>query len=39
MILDEVQKVPGLLNAIKIHVDQSTDRGQYLLTGSASLEF
>jgi predicted AAA+ superfamily ATPase len=39
MILDEVQKVPSLLNAIKIHVDQSTDRGQYLLTGSASLEF
>ena len=39
MILDEVQKVPELLNAVKIHVDESNDRGQYLLTGSASLDF
>lgn len=39
IVIDEVQKVPELLNAIKIHVDQSTDRGQYLLTGSSSLDF
>lgn len=39
MIIDEVQKVPELLNAIKIHVDESPDRGQYLLTGSSSLDF
>ena len=39
MLLDEVQKVPELLNAVKIHVDESNARGQYLLTGSASLEF
>ena len=39
MIIDEVQKVPELLNAIKIHVDGSTERGQYLLTGSSSLDF
>ena len=39
MIIDEVQKVPELLNAIKIHVDESTERGQYLLTGSSSLDF
>jgi len=39
MLLDEVQKAPGLLNAVKIHVDESNERGQYLLTGSASLEF
>ncbi len=39
LIIDEVQKVPELLNAIKIHVDESQDRGQYLLTGSSSLDF
>ena len=39
MIIDEVQKVPELLNAIKIHVDETTERGQYLLTGSSSLDF
>lgn len=39
MIIDEVQKVPELLNAIKIHADESTERGQYLLTGSSSLDF
>ncbi len=39
IIIDEVQKVPELLNAIKIHVDASQDRGQYLLTGSSSLDF
>ena len=39
MVIDEVQKVPELLNAVKLHVDKSTERGQYLLTGSSSLEF
>ena len=39
LVIDEVQKVPELLNAIKIHVDESTERGQYLLTGSSSLDF
>ena len=39
MLLDEVQKVPELLDAVKIHVDESNERGQYLLTGSASLDF
>lgn len=39
IVIDEVQKVPELLNAVKLHVDKSTDRGQYLLTGSSSLEF
>ncbi len=39
VVIDEVQKVPELLNAVKLHVDESTDRGQYLLTGSSSLEF
>ncbi len=39
IVIDEVQKVPELLNAVKVHVDESTDRGQYLLTGSSSLGF
>lgn len=39
VVIDEVQKAPELLNAIKIHVDESADRGQYLLTGSSSLDF
>ena len=39
LVIDEIQKVPELLNAIKIHVDRSPDRGQYLLTGSSSLDF
>ena len=39
MVIDEVQKVPELLNAVKLHVDKSTERGQYLLAGSSSLEF
>ena len=39
IVIDEVQKAPELLDAIKMHVDESTERGQYLLTGSSSLEF
>lgn len=27
VVIDEVQRVPELLNAIKIHVDESADRG------------
>ena len=39
IVIDQVQKAPELLDAIKIHVDEFTERGQYLLTGSSSLEF
>lgn len=39
IILDEVQKVPDLLDAIKIVLDGNNERGQYLLTGSANLRF
>ena len=39
LVIDEIQKVPELLNAIKIHADKSQERGQYLLTGSSSLDF
>lgn len=36
-IIDEVQRVPELMLAIKAAVDRSDDRGQFLLTGSANL--
>ncbi len=35
--LDEVQRVPELLPAIKLSVDQQRTSGQFLLTGSANL--
>ena len=38
-ILDEIQKAPSLLPAIKQVVDQDRSKGQYLLTGSANLRF
>ena len=39
IIIDEVQKVPSLLNAIKMVVDKDNAKGQYLLTGSANIRF
>ncbi len=39
VVVDEVQKAPELLDAIKMHVDEDADNGQYLLTGSSSLDF
>ena len=39
MIIDEVQKVPDLLDAIKINIDGDQSKGQYLLTGSSNLRF
>ena len=39
LVIDEVQKVPAILDAIKIAVDASDSRGQYLLTGSSDLHF
>jgi predicted AAA+ superfamily ATPase len=38
IIIDEVQKVPTLLSAIKKAVDDDTRSGQYLLTGSANIQ-
>jgi len=38
MILDEVQRVPSLLPAIKQIVDEDPSPGQYLLTGSANIQ-
>ena len=39
LIIDEVQRVPSLLPAIKKAVDEDTNPGQYLLTGSANIQF
>ena len=39
LVIDEVQKVPAILNAIKMQVDASNEKGQYLLTGSSNLRF
>jgi predicted AAA+ superfamily ATPase len=37
VVLDEVQRAPDLLLAIKERVDQDTTPGQFLLTGSANV--
>ena len=39
LVIDEVQKVPDLLDAIKVVVDRDDSRGQYLLTGSSNIRF
>lgn len=39
IVIDEVQKVPSLLDAVKIVVDRDNSPGQYLLTGSSNLLF
>lgn len=36
-IIDEIQRAPELLRAIKLSVDQNRQPGRYLLTGSANL--
>jgi uncharacterized protein len=38
LIIDEVQRAPALLSAIKMVVDEDTRPGQYLLTGSANIQ-
>lgn len=37
LIIDEIQKAPELLSAIKQAVDEDNSPGQYLLTGSANI--
>lgn len=37
VVLDEVQRVPDLLLAIKVRVDRDPAPGQFLLTGSANI--
>lgn len=38
LIIDEIQRAPNLLSAIKLIVDEDTQPGQYLLTGSANIQ-
>ncbi|MES2608273.1 MAG: ATP-binding protein [Pseudomonadota bacterium] len=38
MIIDEIQRAPLLLQAIKMDVDNNTKPGRFLLTGSANIE-
>jgi predicted AAA+ superfamily ATPase len=38
LVIDEVQKVPDLLSAMKIRVDRDRTPGQYLITGSSNLQ-
>ena len=37
VILDEVQRAPDLVHAVKRAIDERRERGRYLLTGSANL--
>ena len=39
IVIDEIQKVPDVLDAIKMVVDKDSSAGQYLLTGSSNLRF
>lgn len=39
VVIDEAQKAPDLLDAIKMVVDTDPSPGQYLLTGSSDLRF
>src|ERR1700730_1195320 len=38
LIIDEIQRAPDLLSAIKLVVDENTEPGHYLLTGSANIQ-
>ena len=38
LMIDEIQRAPQLLSAIKLVVDENTQPGQYLLTGSANIQ-
>jgi predicted AAA+ superfamily ATPase len=35
--IDEIQKVPALLEALKIYVDKNRNNGDFLITGSANI--
>lgn len=39
LVIDEVQKVPDILDAIKMVLDKDNTPGQYLLTGSSNIRF
>ena len=35
LVIDEIQKAPSLIGEIKLKVDDNTEKGQYVITGSA----
>jgi predicted AAA+ superfamily ATPase len=37
MVIDEVQKAPLLIEAMKLVVDRNTEKGQFLITGSSDV--
>ncbi len=37
MVIDEIQKVPDLISAMKIIVDRNNEPGQFLITGSSDV--
>jgi hypothetical protein len=37
LVIDEVQRAPGLMRAVKLSVDRDRRPGRFLLTGSAHL--
>ena len=37
VVLDEIQKVPGIFRAIKYSIDKNRQPGKYILTGSANI--
>ncbi len=39
LVIDDVQKVPDLLDAVKIALDADNAKGQFLLTGSSNIRF
>ena len=39
LVIDEIQKAPELLDAIKVQLDHNNEKGQFLLTGSSNLRF
>lgn len=39
LFIDEIQKAPELLQAIKLNIDHDSSSGQYLITGSSNLLF
>lgn len=38
MVIDEVQRAPSLIRAVKSDVDENQDTGRFLLTGSANIQ-
>ena len=37
VIIDEIQRVPGLLSSVQVRIDESRRAGQYLVTGSQQI--